>query len=93
MAKRVEVSRKETELTNEEAKQFILDRVFAGVGHYVMARSFLERIRSAGLEAPDWELGKLVNELIDKGKVRIDYDYIGGPMGGPGCILVIRRIA
>lgn len=93
MAKRVIISRQEVKLTDEEAKQYILDKVFAGVGHYFMARSFLERIGSVGLEAPDWELGKLVNELIDKGKVRIDYDYIGGPMGGPGCILVIRRIA
>ena len=93
MFKRVEISRRETKLTVEEAKQYILDKVFSGVGHCFMARSFLERIRNAGLEAPDSELGKLVNELINENKVRVDYDCIGGPMGGPGCVLVIRRIA
>ena len=94
MAKQVTVSRQETELTVEQAKQFILDKVFEYVSRYFMVGSFLGRVRSAGLEESQAsELEKLVNELIDEGKLQIRFDYIASFMSGPGSVVIIKRIA
>ena len=98
MAKRVVVSRQELELTDEEAKQFILNNVLNGIGHSFMLNSFLGRIQAAGLESSnpgtvsESGLGALVNELLKEGKLCVEYDYIGGPMGGPGGVWIIKRV-
>jgi len=93
MAKRVIVSRQESELTDENAKQFILN-VFADIDQYFILNSFLGRIQEAGLvESKIGELGGLVNQLLNEGKLRIEYDYIGGPMGCLGNVWIIKKVA
>ncbi|GEM_PF-2413847 len=95
MPKRVVISRKEFKLTDEEAKQFILNKVFNGVGHYFILHSFLGRIQSVGLEESKskfGELRKLVNQLIHEGKLGVECDYFSGPGGGPGDTWIIKRI-
>lgn len=88
MAKRIIVSRKEVELTNEEAKQYILNDVFTRVGSRFRLENF-DRIISAGLEG---NLEELVNELIEEGKLRVDREWFhAGP--ATAWIWVIRRIA
>ena len=91
MAKRVINHRQEVEITDEEAKQCILDGVFTCVGSGFMVENFKSRAIASGLEG---NLEKLLNELIKEGKLRIEYEYISGPpMSGPGWVLVIKRIA
>ncbi len=89
MAKRVVIVRKETELTKEEAKQYILYNVFTCVGSRFQLKDFPSRAVASGLEG---NLEELVNELIKEGKLRIEYEYLHAGPGG-GYFLVIRRIA
>lgn len=88
MAKQVIVSRKEIELTDEEAKQYILDKVFICVGSRFQLKDFDNRAIVSGIEG---NLGKLVNELIEEGKLRVEREWFHA-----GCaaawIWVIRRI-
>ena len=96
MAKQVIVtaSRQETELTDEQAGQYILENVFTRVGDCFMTSSFFERVKNAGLEESQAsEIGKLVNGLIDEGKLQIRFEYNASFAGGPGYVLNITRIA
>lgn len=89
MAKRVIVSRQEVELTDEEAKQYILDKVFTGVGGGFQLKDFDKEAVAGGIEG---NLEVLVNELIKEGKLRVEREWFHA-----GCaaawIWVIRRIA
>ncbi len=92
MAKRVVVDRKEFELTNAEAKQYILDHILAAKGVYVEVESFARVAKEQGLEASQFgDLKCLINELIKEGKLRIEYEYFhAGPASG--YFPVIKRI-
>lgn len=88
MAKRVIVSRQEVELADEEAKQYILDKVFTCVGSRFQLKDFDKEAVARGIEG---ELQVLVNELIKAGKLRVEWEWFHA-----GCatawIWVIRRI-
>lgn len=92
MAKRVVVSRQEFELTDEEAKQYILDNMFAVVGSCFKIEDFFEQASTAGIEDSKGEdLKKIVNQLIAEGKLRIEYEHVRAAFIS-GYILIIRRV-
>ncbi len=89
MAKRVIISRQEVELTDEEAKKYILNNVFTCVGSRFQLKDFPKRAADSGFEG---NLEELVNELIKEGKLRVEWEWFHA-----GCaaawIWVIGRIA
>ena len=92
MAKRMVVSRQEFKLTDEEAKQYILDRVFTVVGSCFKEEDFLKRASAAGIESSKGEdLKKIVNQLIEEGKLRIEYEHVRAAFIS-GYILVIKMV-
>ncbi len=88
MAKRIINHRQEINLTDKEAKEYILEKVFTGVGSALRIENFPKCAITAGIEG---SLEKLVNELIKEGKLRVEQEWVHGGFGG--CwIWVIRRI-
>jgi len=92
MAKHVEISRKEFELTDEEAKQYILDNMFTEVGSCFSEDDFFKQASTAGIESSRGEdLKRIINQLIEEGKLRIGYEHVRAAFIG-GYILIIKRI-
>ena len=92
MAKRVVVSRQEFELTDEEAKQYILDNMFTAVGSCFRVEDFFKRASASGIEDSKGEdLKKIVNQLINEGKLRIEYEHVRAAFIS-GYILIIKRV-
>lgn len=92
MAKRVVVSRQEFELTDEEAKQYILDNMFTVVGSSFRIEDFFKRALDAGIEDSKGEdLKKIISQLINEGKLRIEYEHVRAAFIS-GYILIIKRM-
>ena len=92
MPKRIVVSRQEFELTDEEAKQYILDNMFPVVGSYFRIEDFFKRALATGIEdSKSEDLKKIVNQLIEEGKLRIEYEHVRAAFIS-GYILIIKRM-
>jgi hypothetical protein len=92
MAKRVVVTRQEFELTDEEAKRYILEKVFTAKGVTMRVEDFARHVKDKGLEAGmDGDLERLVNALIREGKLRIEYEHLRAHSFG-GWFLVIKKV-
>ena len=91
--KRVTITRKEINITNEEAKQFILEKVFIEKGTTYRVKDFASLVQTCGLEMSESDsLERLLNELIKEGKLRIQYQSFHAACIS-GYELVIKRIS
>jgi len=92
VAKRVIVSRQEFELTDEEAKQYIIDNMFTEVGSCFNVDDFFKQASAAGIENTKGEdLKRIVNQLIEEEKLRIEYEHVHAAFIS-GYILIIKRV-
>lgn len=92
MAKKVVITKETAELTKEEAKQYILEQVFKPKEISFRVDEFSRKAAEKGLETDHYgELEKLVNELIEEGKLRVMYSFCG-VSGMGGFFLIIKRV-
>ena len=92
MAKRIVVSRQEFELTDEEAKQYILNNLFTAIGSCCRIEDLFKRISDAGIESSKrGDLEKIINQLINEGKLHVEYESVRAAFIS-GYIWIIKRV-
>ena len=91
MAKRVITKRTVTKMSKEQAKEFLLAKVF--VENYCVEADRLPSVaEEKGLEPEDsYEIEMLATELIREGKIRMEFKRLSG-FGGCACHIVLYRL-